>query len=275
MNFHGKVVLVTGGSKGIGRAVCLALARAGASVIVNYMSDASAAEEVVSSIAPGPGRAVAIKADVSSMAGVEDLVKTTVSQFGKIDVLVANAGVLPMKDLRNTTEADWDSTFALNVKGPYFLAQVSASMSLHSCDLTVGHYENLADMLAMQKAVPHMPKGSHIVFTSTTLCAASTVTPPYLLYNSTKGAIEQITRVLSKDLGRPGAGGILVNCVAPGPTGTDLFYKGKSEEVVNMIANFNPQARIGTPEEIAEAVLFLAGSTWTNGQILRVNGGMA
>lgn len=273
MNFHGKVALVTGGSKGIGRAVCLALAKAGASVVVNYSSDASAAEEVVKSIAPGPGKAVAIKADVSSVAGVEDLVSKTVSQFGKIDVLVANAGVLPMKDLKNTTEADWDSTFALNVKGPYFLAQVSNL--LYSRDVKVGRDGSLADMLALQKAVPVMPKGSHIVFTSTTLCAASTVTPPYLLYNSTKGAIEQMTRVLSKDLGRPDAGGILVNCVAPGPTGTDLFYQGKSEQLVNMIANFNPQARIGTPEEIAEAVLFLAGSTWTNGQILRVNGGMA
>ncbi|KAH8787825.1 hypothetical protein F5883DRAFT_530956 [Diaporthe sp. PMI_573] len=248
MNFHGKVALVTGGSKGIGRAVSLALAKVGASVVVNYSSDAGAAEEVVKCISSGPGKAVAIKADVSSVAGVEDLVSKTVSQFGKIDVLVANAGVLPMKDLKSTTEADWDSTFALNVKGPYFLAQ---------------------------KAVPHMPKGSHIVLTSTTLCAASTVTPPYLLYNSTKGAIEQMTKVLAKDLGRPDAGGILVNCVAPGPTGTDLFYKGKSEQLVNMIANFNPQARIGTPEEIAEAVLFLAGSSWTNGQILRVNGGMA
>lgn len=120
-----------------------------------------------------------------------------------------------------------------------------------------------------------MPKGSHIVFTSTTLCTASTVTPPYLLYNSTKGAIDQMTRVLAKDLGRPEAGGILVNCVAPGPTGTELFYKGKSEQVVKMISNFNPQGRIGKPEEIAEAVLFLASSSWTSGQILRVNGGMA
>lgn len=273
MNFHGKVALVTGGSKGIGRAVCLALAEVGASVVVNYSSDASAAEEVVKCIASGPGKAVAIKADVSSVAGVEDLVSRTVSQFGKIDVLIANAGVLPMKDLKNTTEADWDSTFALNVKGPYFLAQVRKS--LYSSDFVFRHNGNLADMLASQKAAPHMPKGSHIVFTSTTLCAASTVTPPYLLYNSTKGAIEQMTKVLAKDLGRPDAGGILVNCVAPGPTGTDLFYKGKSEQLVNTIANFNPQARIGTPEEIAEAVLFLAGSSWTNGQILRVNGGMA
>ncbi|CAN8104484.1 unnamed protein product [Discula destructiva] len=84
-----------------------------------------------------------------------------------------------------------------------------------------------------------------------------------------------MTRVLAKDLGRPEAGGILVNCLAPGPTGTDLFYKGKSEQLVETIGNFSPQARIGTPEEIAEAVLFLASSSWTSGQVLRVNRAMA
>jgi 3-oxoacyl-[acyl-carrier protein] reductase len=142
MNFHGKVALVTGGSKGIGRAVCLALAKVGASVVVNYSSDAGAAEEVVKSIAPGSGKAVAIKADVSSVAGVEDLVSKTVAEFGKIDVLVANAGVLPMKDLKNTTEADWDSTFALNVKGPYFLAQVSRPSQLQVLVLRGGRRLN-------------------------------------------------------------------------------------------------------------------------------------
>lgn len=124
MAFNGKVAIVTGGSKGIGKAICLALAKAGASVVVNYSADAQAADEVVKTISPGPGKALAVKANVSSVAGVEDLVSKTVAQFGKIDILIANAGVLPMKDLKSTTEADFDSTFALNVKGPYFLAQV-------------------------------------------------------------------------------------------------------------------------------------------------------
>lgn len=124
MSFHGKVAIVTGGSKGIGKAISLALAKAGASVVVNYSSDAQAADEVVKAIASGPGKALAVKADVSSVAGVESLVSETVTQFGQIDLLIANAGVLPMKDLKSTTEADFDATFALNVKGPYFLAQV-------------------------------------------------------------------------------------------------------------------------------------------------------
>ncbi|CAN8104483.1 unnamed protein product [Discula destructiva] len=132
--FAGKVAVITGGSKGIGKAACIALGKAGASVVVNYSSDSQAADEVVKAITPG--KALAIKADVSSVAGVEHLVKQTVQSFGQIDILVANAAVLPMKDLKSTTEADFDATFALNVKGPYFLAQ---------------------------RAVPHMPKGSHII----------------------------------------------------------------------------------------------------------------
>lgn len=119
-----------------------------------------------------------------------------------------------------------------------------------------------------------MAPGSRIILFSTTLCAASTVTPNYLAYVSSKGAIEQMTRVLSKDLARKG---IMVNVIAPGPTGTDLFLKGKSEQLLKMIAGFNPQGRIGSPEDIAGVAAFLASpeSSWVTGQILRVNGGMA
>lgn len=119
-----------------------------------------------------------------------------------------------------------------------------------------------------------MPAGSHVVFVSTTLCAASTVQPNYLLYNTTKGAIEQMTRVMAKDLGRKG---IVVNAVAPGPTSTELFLKGKPEGMLKTIAGANPFQRLGKPEEVAEAFLFLAspGSQWVSGQVVRVNGAMA
>ncbi|KAK9320490.1 hypothetical protein V1517DRAFT_329282 [Lipomyces orientalis] len=241
----GKVAIVTGGSKGIGRATALRLAEEGANVVINYSSDASAAEEVVKII--GADRSVAVKADAGKVAELERLVTETVSRFGKIDILVPNAGVMLMKDLETTTEQDFEASMALNVKGPYFLAQ---------------------------KAAPHMAPGSHIIFFSTTLCAASTVTPNYLLYVTTKGAVEQMTRVMSKDLARKG---ISVNAVAPGPTGTELFFRGKSEQLLKMIAGFNPQNRIGTPEEIADVVVFLGGdgSRWITGQTVRVNGGMA
>lgn len=119
-----------------------------------------------------------------------------------------------------------------------------------------------------------MPEGSHIVLISTTQCTATTVQPAYLLYNSTKGAIEQMTRVMCKELAPKG---ISVNAVSPGPTGTELFYKGKTEQMLKTIAGFSPMGRIGKPEEIAEAIVWLSSgsSSWISGQILRANGGMA
>lgn len=109
---------------------------------------------------------------------------------------------------------------------------------------------------------------------STTLNAASTVTPPYLAYCTSKGAIEQMVRVMSKTLAPKG---ISVNAVAPGPTGTELFYQGKSEQMLKTIAGFNPRNRIGTPEEVADVLLWLSGSgsDWVTGQVIRANGGMA
>ena len=119
-----------------------------------------------------------------------------------------------------------------------------------------------------------MPQGSHIVLISTTQTTATTVQPPYLLYNSTKGAIEQMTRVMCKDLASKG---ISVNAVSPGPTSTELFLRGKSEQMLKQIAGLCPMGRIGKPEEIAEAIVWLSSgsSTWVSGQVLRANGGMA
>jgi 3-oxoacyl-[acyl-carrier protein] reductase len=119
-----------------------------------------------------------------------------------------------------------------------------------------------------------MSAGSHIMLLSTTLNFATTVTPPYLLYCATKGAIDQMVRVMSKDLARKG---VAVNAVAPGPTGTDLFLKGKSDEMLQGIAAANPHNRIGTPEEVADAVVLLStvAARWICSQTILVNGGMA
>ncbi|KAL8797313.1 MAG: hypothetical protein Q9195_000467 [Heterodermia aff. obscurata] len=240
----GKVALITGGSKGIGRAVALRLAKDGAVVVINYSSDASAADEVVKNI--GSDRCVAIQADAGSLGGIERLVKETVDQFGKIDILIPNAGVAPNLDLEHTTEEMFDRTYNVNVKGPYFLCQ---------------------------KAAPHMGEGSRVILVSTSLCAFSPITPNYLLYVSSKGAIEQMTRVLAKDLGRKG---VRVNAISPGPTGTDLFYTGKSEELLARLAGASPLNKIGDPEDIADVFAILASpdSRWVAGQIIRVNGGM-
>ncbi|MCJ1446585.1 MAG: hypothetical protein MMC23_007090 [Stictis urceolatum] len=245
MSHAGQVALVTGGSKGIGAATVLKLASEGAKVVINYSSSSAPADALVSKI--GSDKALAIKANAGSISEISSLVEQTVSAFGKIDILVLNAGIMPMRDLASTTEEDFDQIFAVNVKGPYFLAQ---------------------------KAAPHMPPGSHIVFLSTTLTAASTVQPGYLLYNSTKGAVEQMTKVIAKELGKKG---IRVNCVAPGPTGTELFYKGKPEAMINGIKGMNPFGEIGEPGAIADTIAFLGSqaSRWVSGQVVRVNGAMA
>lgn len=118
-----------------------------------------------------------------------------------------------------------------------------------------------------------MPPGSHIVLLSTSLTNLTSITPNYLLYVTSKGAIDQMVRVMAKDLGRKG---INVNAIAPGPTATELFFKGKSDELIKTIASWNPYNRLGTPEDIARAMAWMvgAGSGWVNGQVLKVNGGM-
>lgn len=118
----GKIAIITGASKGIGKATALRLAKDGASLVINYSSGATSAEEVVKAI--GADRAIAVQADVSKVSEIEKLVKQTIDKFGKIDIVVANAGVAPMKDLEHTTEEDFDAVMALNVKGTYFLCQV-------------------------------------------------------------------------------------------------------------------------------------------------------
>ncbi|KAJ5692800.1 hypothetical protein N7462_002223 [Penicillium macrosclerotiorum] len=245
MSLSGKVVLITGSSKGIGKAAALRVANDGANVVINYLNDKTAATSLVQQI--GDDRALAVQADASHLADLDRLVDAAVAKFGKIDVVIPNAGIMPMRDLEKTTEEDFDKTYNLLVKGPYFLAQ---------------------------KAARHMPPGGRIIFISTGVARNSRVVPEYLLYVSAKGAIEQMARVMAKDLARKG---ILVNAVAPGPTTTELFLNGKSEDVLKTVAGFSPFNRIGEPDEIAAVMAFLCGkdSSWISGQVVGVNGAMA
>ncbi|KAH6608430.1 short-chain dehydrogenase [Trichoderma cornu-damae] len=244
MSLEGKVVLITGASKGIGKACAQRLYQEGARIVINYHSDAAAANALVESF--GVDRAIAVQADAASLDDIDRLVKAAVDKFGRIDTVVANAGVMLMRDVEGTTEEDFAKSFDLNVKGPYFLAQ---------------------------KAVPHMPPGSRVIFISTGACHYSSVPASYLLYAATKGAIEQMARVMAKGLA---ARGIVVNAVAPGPTATEFFFRGKPEGLVDAIKGWSPFRRLGEPEEIANTVKFLAGedSSWIVGQTVMVNGGM-
>lgn len=244
-SLSGKVALVTGASRGIGRATALALGKEGASVVVNYVSSADAAAEVVNEI--GSDRSVAIKADMSNIDDIKRLIQQIVERFGKIDIIVLNAGLLWQNgSLTNVDEGAFDLIFQTNVKGPIFL---------------------------IQEAAKHIPDGGRVLLFSSSLTAVSMVTPNYLLYVATKGAVEQMTRVLAKDLGKRG---ITVNTISPGPISTDTYFVGKTEEMVKFQRTFAPANRIGTPEEVADVVTFMASDKgqWINGQNIRINGGM-
>ncbi|KAH9950730.1 hypothetical protein B0H21DRAFT_706028 [Amylocystis lapponica] len=244
----GKVAVVTGSSRSIGEAVVRRLAADGANVIVNYVSDASAAQSVVDSInayRPGAGRAISVQADAASVKGGEDLVDAAFQYYGALDILVLCAGYADGAALAEATEEVFDKHFAHNVKGPLFTAKAAA---------------------------PRMKAGGRIIFFSSQVTRNSMITPTYLVYNATKGAVEQMTRVLAKDLG---ARGITVNAVAPGPVDTEMFRKGKSEELIGRMTSLHPGKRLGLPDDIAPVVAFLArdDAGWVNGHILMANGG--
>ncbi|KAF8144004.1 hypothetical protein K438DRAFT_1874672 [Mycena galopus ATCC 62051] len=241
-----KVAVITGSSRSIGAAVAKHMGQQGAKVVVNYINGAKAADEVVSSIKASGGSAIAVKADASTVAGGQQLLDEAVKAFGGVDILVLNAGIMGSKVLAQVDEEFFDSHFSTNVKGPLFLAKAAA---------------------------PLLPTpGGRIIFFSSSLTAASTVAPTALIYTATKGAVEQISRILAKDLG---AKGITVNTVSPGPVDTPLFREGKPAQLIEMIAKSAPSNRLGEVDDIAPVVAFVASpaAQWVNGQNLRVNGG--
>jgi 3-oxoacyl-[acyl-carrier protein] reductase len=241
----GKIALVTGASRGIGRAIAERLASDGAAVAINYGREAAEAKKVVDKITAGGGKAFAIQADVGQVAEIHRLFDTTIAHFGGLDIVVNNAGVMFNKPVSATTEADFDRIFAINVKGTFF-----------SC----------------QQAATRLNEGGRIInlSSSTTL----RLMPTYGAYVATKGAIEQLTRSLAKELGPRK---ITVNAVSPGPTETELFLTGKSPEQLQQFSQQSAFGRLGKPSEIADVIAFLASddSKWISGQNIPVNGGLA
>lgn len=239
-----KVAIVTGASRGIGAAVASRLAKDGFTVVVNYAGNAQAAEAVVRAIEAGGGRAITAQADVASPADVRRLFDTVEEVYGGVDVLVNNAGVMALSPVADLSDEDLDRLLGVNVKGSYH---------------------------TMREAAKRLRQGGRIVNFSSSVVAL--LQPGYAPYAATKAAIEATTMVLARELrGR----GITVNAIAPGPTGTELFFTGKSDELIDRLAKLSPLERLGTPEDIAAAVAFLVGpdGSWINGQVLRANGGV-
>lgn len=239
----GKVAIVTGSSRGIGRAIALSLAELGATIIVNYANRSESADSVVKEIESKGGQAFAVRADIAKVSEIEALFAQTIQSFGRIDILINNAGTTETKPIEQITEDDFDRVFDINVKGTYF---------------------------ACQQAALHMESGGRIVNFSTSVTGM--MFPNYSLYTGTKGAVEQFTRQLAKEFGPKG---ITINAVAPGPIDTELFRVGKTEAKINHLNSLNAFNRLGEPEDIAKVVAFLVSeqASWVTGQTLRANGG--
>ena len=241
----GKTAIVTGASRGIGAGIAKALADAGAAVVVNYAHNRAAADAVVSAIQAVGGAAIAHRADVSRAGEVGALFDAAIGRFGAVHVLVNNAGIMINGSLEDTTDADFDRTFDVNVRGVFNTLRESARRLEH---------------------------GGRIVNLSTTVTRL--LLPGYGTYAASKGAVEQLTRVFAREMGPRG---ITVNSVSPGPTHTELFTQGKSAETIQRLAAMSAFGRIAEPEDIARVVVFLASdeAAWITGQNIGANGGFA
>jgi len=239
-----KVALVTGASRGIGASIAKRLAKDGFAVVVNYAGREYAAKEVVNHITQSGGIALPYQADVSDAVLVQAMFDHVESTLGKVDVLVNNAGVMELKPLAKADIQHVDKQIDINLKG------------------TIN---------TMREASTRLNKGGRVINFSSSVVGLKLEN--YGVYAATKAAVETLTAIMAKEMRGKN---ITVNAVAPGPTATELFLKGKPDELVERMAKMSPLERIGTPDDIASVVSFLANpdSGWVNGQVLRANGGV-
>ena len=243
-NLSGKTALVTGASRGIGRASALALAAAGAQVLVHYGSAEKEADAVVAEIRKASGKAEKLGADLRKPEGPHALAQQVRAIVGdRLDILVANAGVYKPASIEDAKLEDFDRQFAINVRAPFFL---------------------------VQQLLPIMGKGSNIVFVSSLAASVSVGTMP--AYAATKGAIETLVKHFAVALGTRG---IRVNAVAPGVVDTDISSLTKTEAGREVVMGLQTLKRIAQPDDIAPVVAFLAseGARWITGDSIRVDGG--
>jgi 3-oxoacyl-[acyl-carrier protein] reductase len=239
-----RTAIVTGSSRGIGAAVARRLAKDGFSVVVNYAGNAAEAESVVGDIKQGGGNALSIQADVSDPAAMRRMFDQAAAVSGGVDVLVNNAGIMQLAKISDADDGFFDRHIAINLKGVFN---------------------------GMREAAKRLRGGGRIISFSSSVVGL--YQPTYGVYAATKAGVEAMTHVLANELrGR----NITVNAVAPGPTATDLFLKGKPKEVIDHLAKLAPLERLGEPRDIAAVVAFLASPDggWINGQVLRANGGI-
>jgi len=241
-NLSGKVAIVTGSSRGIGRAIAYRLSRDGAAVAVNYVKGKDLADEVVSRISNAGGQAFSLQGDMSNLADIRRLFDETKNRFGRIDIVVANSFVFHPVPVVEVTEEEFDSEFALNVKGTFFV---------------------------LKEAAIRVESGGRIIFISST--ATTMNAPGFAAYSSGKAAGEMLVKVLSKEVG---ARGITVNTVSPGFTLTDMLPADPEWRKIG--AEMSVFKRLGEADEVAEVVGFLAGpqAGWVTGQNIQASGGV-
>jgi 3-oxoacyl-[acyl-carrier protein] reductase len=252
----GKVALITGSGRGIGKGMALELGARGASVVVNYAKSASKAEEVVKEIIKGGSKAIAIQADVSKPEEIYKLFESAIAHFGKLDIVISNSGTEVWSNEEDVTPADFDYVFNLNCRGQFFVAQ---------------------------QGLKYLGQGGRIILMSSIAATMSGI-PNHALYAGSKAAVEGFTRSFSVDCGGKG---ITVNAIAPGGIKTDMYdenawhyvpngYPGMPMETIEAgHINSCPLKRVGLTSDVAKAVALLVSpdSEWINGQVIRLSGG--